>query len=95
MHRRARAELDRNRLFVVLTMTDPKIEKRMHDMLDAQNAGFAALHQANAAIARSIAAIEVSSQAMLEVVHQHDVAISAAMLANQAAIDVLDAWRQR
>lgn len=57
-------------------MTNP--DGRRATMFDAHNTAFAALRRANVAMGEALQA--------------HDEAITAALVANQAAIDVLTAW---
>jgi hypothetical protein len=62
-------------------MDNPDVRQHLHTMFDADNAAFAALRRANVAVGEAIQA--------------HDDAIQAALLANQAAIDVLNAIEKR
>jgi hypothetical protein len=58
--------------------TTPDGRRALHTMFDAHNTAFAALRRANVAMGEALQA--------------HDDAIAAALVANQAAIDVLTAW---
>lgn len=57
-----------------------EIYQKMQDMLDAHNAAFGALRRANGA--------------MYSAISEHDIAIQAALMANQAAMDVLALMRK-
>jgi hypothetical protein len=86
---------------------NPDVTRHLHAMFDAHSAAFAAIRrsnvslreanaaigEANAAIGEASAAIGVANAAMGAAFDAHEEVINAALLANQAAIDMLDAMR--
>ena len=81
-------------------MHNPDVIKHLHAMFDAHTDAFAAirrsnvsLREANAAIGVANTAIGAANTAIGAAVDAHEGVISAALLANQAAIELLNAMK--
>ena len=71
--------------YILLDMETPNVRRHRHEMLDAPDRAFMALNTANTKILEAATAMGVAVTANGE-------AIQAALVANRAAIAVLNAW---